>query len=137
MSILVIDIDNFKVINDQYGHPAGDRVLKQVADIAQTALRSEDIMGRVGGEEFLCLLPRVDKSLTEVIAQRLLAAVQESEFIVKGGEKIKVTISIGMRCITQTQDFTVNNFYAQADQALYRAKRQGKNQAVMFQERVY
>ena len=55
MSILLIDVDNFKIINDQYGHPAGDRVLKQIADLAQTCLRTEDVMGRVGGEEFLCL----------------------------------------------------------------------------------
>ncbi|MGJ8693448.1 MAG: diguanylate cyclase [Thalassotalea sp.] len=137
MSIMVLDIDNFKLINDQYGHIIGDSVLKQVADIAQTCLRTEDIMGRVGGEEFLCLLPRVDKSLTEIIAKRLLTSINQAEFVVKAGEKIHVSVSIGMRFISNNKEIQVNHFYAQADQALYRAKREGKNQAVMFQERTY
>lgn len=135
MAILLIDIDNFKMINDQYGHPAGDIVLKQVANIAQTCLRTEDVMGRVGGEEFLCLLPRVNQTLTLNIANRLLTSVAEADFFVKDDKKIHVSISIGVRCIHQQNNLNVNHFYAQADQALYRAKRQGKNQAVLFQER--
>lgn len=135
MSILLIDIDNFKIINDQYGHPAGDQVLKQLADIAETCLRTEDVMGRVGGEEFLCLLPRVDQALTLNIANRLLTSVSQADFILKGNKKIHVTISIGIRCITNSDSINVNNLYAQADQALYRAKRQGKNQAIVFHDR--
>ena len=135
MSILIIDIDNFKVINDQYGHPAGDIILKKVAEIALASLRTEDIIGRIGGEEFLCLLPRVDEALTVIIATRLLESIAQTEFILKSDRKINVSVSIGIRCINNVIDSNVNVLFAQADQALYRAKRQGKNQLVVFKER--
>ena len=75
------------------------------------------------------------EDLTLNIANRLLASVNQADFVVKGDKKINVTISIGVRCVNNLDEINVNALYAQADQALYRAKRQGKNQAIVFQER--
>lgn len=98
-------------------------------------MRTEDVIGRIGGEEFLCLLPRVDEALTVIIATRLLESIAQTEFILKSDRKINVSVSIGIRCINNVIDSNVNVLFAQADQALYRAKRQGKNQLVVFKER--
>jgi two-component system cell cycle response regulator len=136
VSIMVIDIDDFKKVNDLYGHSFGDQVISEVAKIGQLTIRVEDIIGRVGGEEFLCVLPLINSIQCLHIAQRLVKKVHDHEFYVgnKGDKKepVNVTVSIG---ISTTSVDTVNsaNLYLQADKALYHAKNNGKNRAVPYQ----
>ena len=137
VSILLIDIDNFKQINDRYGHPYGDMVIREIAKIGQETLRIEDIMGRVGGEEFLCVLPRIDSEQCLHIAQRFVNKVNEYKFTTLESEGnvqiVNVTICIGLATTTagiQNSD----QLYAQADKALSHAKYSGKNSAVPYQD---
>ena len=95
LSVLLLDIDNFKAINDNYGHPVGDEVIKKVAEIGLVTLRNEDVMGRIGGEEFLCILPRIDELQCEAIAERLLANISQHQFITDLQQAFNITVSIG------------------------------------------
>lgn len=126
LSILVLDIDDFKKINDNYGHPVGDKVIKVVAEIAKKALRSEDVMGRIGGEEFLCVLPRATADIAENVAQRMKNEISSYVFSVEQGVTFSVTVSVGVSCFSSEADNS-KALYALADQALYRAKELGKN----------
>jgi two-component system cell cycle response regulator len=135
VSIMLIDIDDFKQVNDLYGHSFGDQVIIEVAKIGQDTIRVEDVIGRVGGEEFLCVLPRIDSIQCLHIAQRLVKNVHDHEFFV-GDKKdykqsVKVTVSIG---ISTTSVDTINSsdLYLQADKALYYAKASGKNRAIQY-----
>ncbi len=126
VSVMLIDIDNFKEINDQYGHPFGDEVIRQIAKIGQDTLRVEDIMGRIGGEEFLCALPRTDTKQCLQIAQRLLENISNYTFETSEKHVVKVTVSIGIASTSVTAN-ECNILYTQADKALYHAKNNGKN----------
>lgn len=136
VSIMLIDIDDFKQINDLYGHSFGDKVIREVAKISNSTVRVEDAVGRVGGEEFLCVLPRIDSVQCLHIAQRLVKTVAEYDFYVENkGEnqqQINITLSIG---ISTTSVETTNSadVYLEADKALYHAKSCGKNRAVKYQ----
>jgi two-component system cell cycle response regulator len=135
VSIILIDIDDFKQVNDLYGQSFGDQVISEVAKISQNTFRVEDIIGRVGGEEFLCVLPRIDSIQCLHIAQRLVKKVHEYEFYAsaKGDKKqpVNITVSIG---ISTTSVDTINgaDLYLQADKALYHAKENGKNRAIQY-----
>jgi diguanylate cyclase (GGDEF)-like protein len=137
ISIMVIDIDDFKQVNDLYGHPFGDQVICKIADIGSNILRKEDVIGRVGGEEFLCVLPRIDAVQSLHIAQRFVNTVNQHEFITEsnngGSQKIQVTVSIGL-ATTSKKVTTSTELYLQADKALYHAKGSGKNRAIQYQE---
>jgi len=137
ISIMVIDIDDFKRVNDLYGHPFGDEVIRQVANIGANILRKEDVIGRVGGEEFLCVLPRIDAVQSLHIAQRFVNTVNQHEFITESNngdiQKIQVSVSIGL-ATTSKKVNTSTELYLQADKALYHAKRSGKNRAIQYQE---
>lgn len=129
MSIILIDIDDFKKINDKYGHPVGDDVICQVAEIGSEIFRQDDIFGRIGGEEFMCILPRTDVTTAKKIAERFLSAINQST-VVKGHQD-NVTVSIGIATLSaQCRD--INQLYINADQALYQAKHFGKNQIKIF-----
>lgn len=135
VSIMLIDIDNFKEVNDLYGHPFGDKVISEVAKIGAETIRVEDVIGRVGGEEFLCVLPRIDRIQCLHIAQRLVKKVNNNVFVVgeeeKNKKQVNITISIG---ISTTSVDTINSsdLYLQADKALYHAKSSGKNRAMQY-----
>ncbi len=134
VSIMLIDIDDFKPINDLYKHAFGDQVISKVASIGKDTIRSEDVIGRVGGEQFLCVLPRIDSIQCLNIAQRLVKKVHGYEFYVgKGSHKqlVKLTVSIG---ISTTSVDTINSsdLYLQADKALHNAKTSGKNRALQY-----
>lgn len=135
ISIMLIDIDDFKQVNDLYGHSFGDQVISEVAKIGKETLRIEDVIGRVGGEEYLCVLPRIDSIQCLHIAQRLVKQVHEHEFFVgsKGVNKKQVNITVSVGISTTSAD-TINSsdLYLQADKALYHAKASGKNRAVQY-----
>jgi len=129
LSIILIDVDNFKQINDQYGHPAGDSILEVLADIGSGLLRHGDEMARVGGEEFLCVLPRTSTEEAARVAQRLLERIREHPFRLPDGSKLQVTISIGVASFG-VDSRNADSLYAAADDAMYRAKSNGKDQLV-------
>jgi diguanylate cyclase (GGDEF)-like protein/PAS domain S-box-containing protein len=130
MSLLMLDIDHFKKVNDTYGHKSGDQVLIQLAEIMRHTLRTIDIIGRYGGEEFVVLLPETDAGAAMEIAERLRVNVAESAFVLEAGMPLKVTVSIGVSSLTAGQtniDIMINA----ADGALYRAKNTGRNMVML------
>jgi len=126
LSILIMDIDFFKNVNDTYGHLAGDNVLKQLGTVLSTSSRSFDIVSRIGGEEFSVILPDCPSPQALEVAERLRAAVEAHEFILPNKVNINVCISIGAATYPDNVD-TLENLVSQADIALYSAKRSGRN----------
>jgi diguanylate cyclase len=127
-SVLMLDLDHFKAVNDKHGHPAGDEVLRGVAEVLREALRLHDVPGRYGGEEFGVLLPGSDASSAEAIAERIRKKIEWASF---AGE-LKVTASIGCASI-ETSDLFAASWVARADRALYAAKAAGRNRAMREQ----
>ena len=125
MSVLLVDIDYFKRINDTYGHAAGDQVLCEVSQRIRSQLRAYDTAGRYGGEEFLVVLPGTDASSARVVAERLRSSVHTTPVM---GESFshEVSVSIGLAC-TDAVGFELSALVHVADQALYRAKAAGRN----------
>ena len=125
-SILGIDVDHFKKINDTYGHPGGDAILKQLSVILCNSCRSHDIIARLGGEEFSILLPNCDYVQATVVAERIRRTVKNHKFLLPDELAINCTISIGVA----TYPDTVTNpdmLIIKADQALYKAKELGRD----------
>jgi diguanylate cyclase (GGDEF)-like protein len=134
LSLLLLDIDNFKSINDRFGHDAGDLVLKAVAFICKTTKRQIDVAARIGGEEFVLLLPETDEADAEIAAERLRKAIQIHTRTLPG-ENLEVTISIGVAGASQAMSgFEV--LLKRADEALYEAKRTGRNRVVRAPKQV-
>ena len=127
-SILLIDIDYFKKVNDVHGHLVGDDVLVEVAQLLQHALRDSDLIGRYGGEEFLALLPMTNLLEAQILAERLREQVENSEEI-KRQHGFGVTVSIGVAQITDHD--TQKQLIQRADEALYKAKAAGRNRVVL------
>jgi diguanylate cyclase (GGDEF)-like protein len=123
--LLILDIDDFKIINDTYGHIAGDRILVFIANILRRTLRDGDKIFRYGGEEFIIILNRIDSESCIEITNRIIKLINSNKLIYKG-ESLTVTMSVGVTKF-YTQD-TPDDIIARADKALYRSKRSGKNQ---------
>jgi len=126
--IMVIDIDNFKLVNDSYGHLAGDRVLVFLAKLITKSLREGDKLFRYGGEEFLVVLNRSNVAACTIVAERILQGVRSNTLFYKEHE-IKITLSIGAASHEETDTF--DSFIDRADKALYKAKANGKDQLVV------
>jgi diguanylate cyclase (GGDEF)-like protein len=124
-SLLMIDLDHFKAINDAHGHAAGDAVLRHVATIGATVLRACDVFARLGGEEFVCLLPGTGPTGALVAAEKLRGEIEQLATVV-GGRTIAVTASIGVASITRG-DRSILDVLRRADAALYLAKADGRN----------
>ncbi|MDZ5602989.1 sensor domain-containing diguanylate cyclase [Pseudomonas sp. RP23018S] len=128
LSFLLLDIDDFKQINDSYGHQEGDQVLQRIADSGKNALRRGDLFGRIGGEEFAAVFPGCTAEVAEQIAERLQREIQRLSF--NHGQKMyRVTVSQGLTGRIDS-DQGLDTLFARADEAMYQAKRQGKNQIV-------
>jgi len=125
LSLLMIDIDNFKQLNDTYGHPAGDIVLQKLAQLLKKHCRDKDTVARYGGEEFTIILPGVDKEKGIKIAHRLIKVIRQLTVNYEENQ-LQITVSIGLASYNHNQ--SRQDLVAQADQALYQAKRNGKNQ---------
>jgi diguanylate cyclase (GGDEF)-like protein len=127
--VLMLDIDHFKAINDTYGHSAGDEVLRIFAGVCQHSLRETDQFGRLGGEEFVAIMPGASPAEALVVAQRICNKVGETE-ISYGATTLKLTVSIGLaEACGDNKSFDA--VLAQADKALYTAKNNGRNRVVM------
>ena len=133
ISILMIDIDYFKNFNDTYGHLNGDLVLKTVASlITKTLKRTTDIAARWGGEEFIALLPCTDLRGSTIVAEKIREVVERTDFMLQDGRVTNVSISVGVNTRVPTNDCTMDEFIHCADDALYNAKREGRNKVWQY-----
>ena len=130
LSVLILDIDYFKSINDRFGHDAGDDVLREFADRIRTCVRGIDLACRYGGEEFVVVMPDTDLSVATMVAERIRRRIAGEPFPIHRGERsIEVTISIGIAARASPEDEAAA-ILKRADEALYRAKRDGRNRVV-------
>jgi diguanylate cyclase (GGDEF)-like protein len=126
VSCIMIDIDHFKKINDKYGHPKGDQVLKHLAVLLKKNIRSVDILSRYGGEEFLIILPFTGKDGARIVGERLRSMVMSYAFP-SGKEPLKVTISVGAATFSHVDPVDVNEAIKVVDDQMYQAKMGGRN----------
>jgi diguanylate cyclase (GGDEF)-like protein len=122
--VLMLDLDHFKDVNDSYGHPAGDAVLKAFVATVVDVLRESDVIGRIGGEEFAVLLPNTTQEGACALANRMLAAVHANPVRFEG-RSVAYTVSIGAADLRAQKSF--GELLAESDSALYRAKRAGRD----------
>ncbi|QCB42397.1 sensor domain-containing diguanylate cyclase [Sphingomonas sp. PAMC26645] len=125
-SLIMMDVDHFKRVNDTYGHSIGDQVLKQIASIAETTLRPCDLFGRLGGEEFALLMPETSGAAALVVAERLRNTIAEHPMTLHGGGTIHVTASFGVAELSASFN-TLTAWLERADTMLYAAKSGGRN----------
>jgi diguanylate cyclase (GGDEF)-like protein len=130
-AVLMIDIDFFKKINDTYGHPAGDEVLRRISGVILKTIRKADVAGRYGGEEFAVCLPMADLDKAILFAERLLLMIRQTRFLLDGKE-VRVTASMGIAC-SPTHGRTAEELLKMADEALYRSKQEGRNRITVFE----
>ena len=129
LSLIMFDIDHFKDINDTHGHQCGDYILQEIASIIQHSVRTEDILGRYGGEEFCCLLPETPLASATILAERFREKIAQTTFGYAGAS-IGVTISLGVS--SMTEDIATGEILLKkADEGLYRAKNAGRNRTVV------
>ena len=133
LSVMMVDIDDFKELNNKYGHPFGDYVIEKIGEIGQAILRNDDVMARIGGEEYLCVLPRIEEQQCLLIAQRFLKNVNQYKFTTENGMTLSITVSIGITSLSGAP-LDGPTLYTQADEALYHSKQQGKNQVTVYHE---
>ncbi len=133
LALLMIDLDHFKVINDRFGHDAGDEVLRAIAAALSSGLREVDLAARYGGEEFAIIMPHTTKANAEIVARRIAAQIGSlvHEF---QGEKVSLTASLGIADVADLSEPSAENLVKASDIALYEAKRAGRNRIVLFEE---
>ncbi len=130
LSILVLDVDDFKAINDRHGHITGDSVLRALAGLCRSVLRRSDVLARYGGEEFVVLLPETTKDQAVNIAERIRqAAIEIRPAGLSGDAKLTLSLGVAGKSSASCEIYTLID---QADQAMLEAKRQGKNRVVVY-----
>jgi len=129
LSLITMDIDHFKKINDTYGHTVGDCVIKAIAEAATAAIRSSDMVFRFGGEEFVILLSNTDRAGATLLAERLRQKIEDT-CIICDGAQLSATVSVGVTCLEDKD--TPTQLFSRADTALYQAKAAGRNCCKFF-----
>jgi diguanylate cyclase (GGDEF)-like protein len=132
LSILIIDVDHFKAINDRFGHDAGDSALKIISNVCNSAKRDSDISARIGGEEFALLLPETNEAAARIVAQRICDMVGEHSPTVHD-EKLNLSVSIGIATATLSMS-GIATLMKRGDDALYESKRAGRNRVSLASE---
>jgi diguanylate cyclase (GGDEF)-like protein len=127
LSVIIADLDHFKRVNDTWGHEAGDFVLKEASDILKKGLRSSDLLGRHGGEEFALLLPETPPDQAAMVAERLRAMIAQVPIQIPGGTSLTLTASFGVAGMERVTEDTIDFLIRAADQAMYEAKAAGRN----------
>ena len=128
-SVLMIDVDNFKDINDNHGHDIGDKVLLAITERFNQLMRAGDITGRLGGDEFVVLLPHTSQIAGQALAERIRLNIGEQPLSVSDGPELNITLSIGQTSIA-AQDEQPEQILKRADKALYDAKQNGRNRVI-------
>lgn len=131
-SVLMLDVDHFKQVNDQHGHASGDAVLRMIAQRCREQLREGDVIGRIGGEEFMIVLPATDRHTASAVAERLRMVIAAGRVHGEAGIDIQVTVSIGLSRALDGE--SLESLMQRADQALYRAKHGGRNRVCIADE---
>ena len=126
LCVLILDLDYFKLINDNFGHDVGDEVIISCANILKAQLRKTDIVARLGGEEYIALLPNTELEEAKALAYRIKDTIEEFRLSPKNNATAKITASIGITCTTKDR-FSFESLYKAADKALYEAKENGRN----------
>jgi diguanylate cyclase (GGDEF)-like protein len=126
LSVLMMDVDHFKSVNDTYGHAMGDEVLRNMGALLKTSIRTTDLAARYGGEEFTVLLPNTDLEGAVQVADALRTKFEASSHTL-AGQTLQKTMSLGAACLGPTQDRAAEELLKAADEALYRAKHGGRN----------
>ena len=129
VSVAILDIDFFKKVNDTYGHPAGDEVIRRVAQLSVEVMREEDLVGRLGGEEFVVILPEAEAAAAMIATDRLRKVIAGSTLVLEDGRSLQITLSAGVAQMCPGDDRT--KLIARADEALYRAKSAGRDQVLL------
>jgi diguanylate cyclase (GGDEF)-like protein len=132
LSLIMVDIDHFKKVNDTFGHTEGDKVLREISYLLRTSVRKKDVVARYGGEEFVLILPEAGAEESLAIAERIRQTVEMKPFDV-GAVKLKLTVSLGISRFPDDRPGTKEELVRMADLALYDAKRAGRNQVRSFQ----
>ncbi len=132
LSIIMVDADNLKSINDAFGHDAGDKLLKHLIEKFADELRLSDVLARYGGDEFTVLLPETDLSGAIDVAERMRSSFEESRFRVRGGMELTTSISLGIASFPE-HGSNADVIVEKADKALYRAKREGRNRIAIYE----
>ena len=134
LSVMVLDVDHFKHINDTYGHPAGDIALSVLGSLLRASFRDLDVVARYGGEEFLMICTNTPIDGAELVAERLRQLIELHQFEITDGsgekQTIQISVSIGLACLVASVDSKEKLIQA-ADRALYRAKREGRNRVII------
>lgn len=125
----MIDVDNFKEINDTYGHDIGDKLLLAITGQFNQLMRAGDVTGRLGGDEFVVLLPHTSKIAGEALADRIRMKICEKPLQIADSPALNVSLSIGLACFS-AEDEDIQQILKRADEALYKAKKQGRNRVV-------
>jgi diguanylate cyclase (GGDEF)-like protein/PAS domain S-box-containing protein len=131
LSLIMLDIDGFKGVNDEYGHAVGDQVLQGLAELCRSQLRQADILARYGGEEFVFLLPESDLGRAGRVADRLCREIRKRRFDSEAGP-LSISASLGVASLDPKKDMTLDELLVRADQALYQAKRAGRGRAMRW-----
>ncbi len=131
VSLILVDLDHFKRVNDKYGHLVGDQVLQEVAELLRELSRETDIVARYGGEEFVILLPKTSLEGAHDYAERIRAAVEKRDFAMDAGQQMKLTISLGVGCFPAEGVEDGKALIEVSDMALYEAKNAGRNRVVV------
>jgi diguanylate cyclase (GGDEF)-like protein len=130
--VIMLDLDHFKQVNDDYGHQVGDRVLAHTAEVLRQGLRQTDIVGRYGGEEFLVVLPHTDCIGARVVAERIRTRMTRTSMDNGKGYTFAITVSLGIAAHLDNDD--VDSLVSRADRALYNAKENGRNRVKVLEE---
>jgi diguanylate cyclase (GGDEF)-like protein len=135
LSLIMVDIDHFKKVNDTLGHPEGDKILREIASLLKTSVRKkDDVVARYGGEEFILILPQASLDEASMIAERIRRMVESADFEV-GASHLRVTVSLGISNFPVHRLKTAEDLVKMADLALYEAKRGGRNRVCVYQGR--
>ena len=125
-SLILLDVDEFKSVNDRYGHPGGDEVLVQLAEYLVRSARRDDVVSRLGGDEMAVLLPGCSVASLQRRAEQIVADVATHPFVLHSGEQIRISVSVGLANVP-ADAVDLQGLYVRADRALYEAKRSGRN----------
>lgn len=132
VSLIMMDLDHFKRVNDLYGHLAGDQVLRKIAEKLELLVRKYDFIGRYGGEEFIICLPAAGSGEIGDIAERIRSEIEYMDIPIEGNKAvIKITASFGVSCLEKNTRVSIDEWIKRADDALYQSKREGRNQVFL------